>query len=166
MADDLRSGEPQVLTIEVRPGTMDDAARMAPRMRTEDVLEVFAASGRGPLEALEAGVLTSSKCMTATEGGEPFCMFGVVTTVIDEGLAFGSLWLLGTDRIKDLSTPFLRQSRTWLLRLASGHAAVGMMMDARNTVHHRWASWLGFRHVARHPHHGAQRLPFDEYVLD
>ena len=136
---------------------------MAPLMRSEDVLEAYAASGHGPLQALDTGLELSDPCFTAWEGGVPLAIFGTVPTVIG-GRRFGTVWLLGTDRIRELPIPFLHQSKSWLARISQGCDMVGNVMDARNKVHERWLWWLGFHFVCLHKEYGHLRLPFKEFV--
>ena len=138
---------------------------MAPHVRKEDVLEVFAARGIGPLEALEDGLRVSSLCLVGLYHGEPFTMFGITRIPFGAGV-FGVVWLLGTDQIQTLSTPFLRLSEFYLKFIAKGCTLVGNFVDARNMVHKRWLLWLGFRKVATIEEFGEQKLPFEEFVLD
>ena len=69
---------------------------IASRMRAADVIEC-AAMGHTPRQALRAGLLSSSLCLTATVDGRPEAMFGLVVT--NALCGEGSPWMLGTDAI-------------------------------------------------------------------
>lgn len=65
-------------------------------MRAADVIEC-SAMGHTPRQALRAGLLSSSLCLTATVDGRAEAMFGLVVT--NALCGEGSPWMLGTEAI-------------------------------------------------------------------
>jgi ribosomal protein S18 acetylase RimI-like enzyme len=65
-------------------------------MRAADVTECVA-MGHSPRQALRAGLLSSSMCLTAMVDGRPEAMFGLVVT--NALCGEGSPWMLGSDAI-------------------------------------------------------------------
>jgi hypothetical protein len=120
------------------PATRQDAIDLAPRLRPEDNAEVLAASGLEP----EAGLLhcfdNSIECYAiVTETGEVAGLFGVCKQ--------GMVWLLGSEELVQRKTRFLRWSRQIVQRLKLRHGHLWNFVDERNSVHHRWIQWCGFR---------------------
>ena len=66
---------------------------IASRMRAADVIEC-AAMGHSPRQALRAGLLSSSLCLTAMVDRRPEAMFGLVVT--NALCGEGSPWMLGS----------------------------------------------------------------------
>lgn len=158
---DPRGAVPELI---VRPSRGDDVQAMAPRLRSEDLAEIVAASGQKAVDALGAGFVASRPCMTVEYNGRPAAMFGVVPGEV-EYPKLGNVWLLGTDDIHLFSRQFLRQSRAWLVEIAKGYDLIGNVVDERNDEHVRWLRWLGFRFIKRHATFGHLGLPFLEFVI-
>lgn len=158
---DPRGAVPELI---VRLSRGNDPREMAPRLRTEDIAEVVAASGQKPVDALIAGYELSKPAMTVEYRGRPAAMFGIVPSQL-EFPRLGNVWLLGTNDINLFSREFLRQSRFWLTTITQGFDIVGNVVDERNLDHARWLKWLGFKFIARHEHFGHLGLPFLEFVI-
>lgn len=90
---------------------------------------------------MEQAFLVTRDCFTARRGDRIVAMFGVR----DMERGQGAVWLLGTDELEDVAMPFLRLSKSWLLRLAAGGFHwLGNVVDIRNEVHIRYLKWLRF----------------------
>jgi hypothetical protein len=143
----------------VRRAQLDDARTLAPRLREADRMEIRANSGDDPQRVLERGIEASvPSCAMLDDAGEVLALFGVVPHPTDA--RFGIVWMLGSDALVARQAIFLRTSKHWLARLYSVYAALGNVIDARNTVHLNWLKWLGFEAVSRIDRHGVEQRPF------
>ena len=122
-------------------------------------MEIRANSGGDPQWVLERGIRASvPSCAMLDDTGEVLALFGVVPHPTNA--RFGIVWMLGSDALVSRKAIFLRTSKHWLARLYSVYAALGNVIDARNTVHLNWLKWLGFKAVSRIDRHGAEQRPF------
>ena len=145
-----------------RFSTMEDAEKLAPVLREEDVQEVLAAGSTSPLASLRRGVRFSKPAITVDdENGNPALMMGVAPSVDPE---VGHIWLLSSDIITRRPTTFLRQSRPWLEFFHSRYPVLTNRVDARNVVHIKWLRWLGFTFLKQYPGSGPGNYPFHEFV--
>ena len=90
--------------IEARPSIPRDTI-LWKSLRTADLSEIQASSGRHPQLALLTGLQASSECFTIYALGEeetPLAMFGVVP---QEDPLVGQVWLLGADALKKHAFP-------------------------------------------------------------
>lgn len=148
----------------VRASAAADPAGMAPHLRREDRMEVTAASGLTPVQALGLGYAMSRPCYTVEYEGRPAAMFGVVPSQEVEFPRLGAVWLLGTDSILVFNRAFLRLSHEWLRRATLDYDLVGNTVDVRNTAHIRWLRWLDFTFLRRIERFGPSGLPFMEFI--
>lgn len=112
-------------------------------MRQADRDEVFASSGKTPLEALKYSFEKSSFVMTALVDGRAEVMFGAAEINILNGIA--APWLLGTKAVEVHQVAFLRHSVEWRKKLCERYTVLRNFVDDRNKVSIRWLKWLGFR---------------------
>lgn len=112
-------------------------------MRKADRDEVFAASGKTPLEALTFSFEKSSVAMTALVDGRAEVMWGAAELNILNGVA--APWLLGTKAVEKYQVAFLRHSVEWRQKLLDRYTVLRNFVDDRNTVSIRWLKWLGFK---------------------
>lgn len=150
----------QDIKYEIRPAVESDIEWLAPRLRQADQDEIKALAGVTPEEALAVSFQSSTHRYTADWEGEPIIMFGA-GPVIDGA---GAVWLLGTDMVKTVRVPFLRESKRCLAGLHKDYPLLFNYVDARNTLHIRWLKWLGFKFINLHPKFGVARIPFYEFV--
>jgi hypothetical protein len=127
------------------PASSEHIGTIAERMREADRLEVYAASGKAPEEALAFSLRKSSIARTWVIDGRPEMMFGVGDLNVLAGV--GAPWLLGTDAVLAHQMEFLRQSRKWRNQLLRRYSTLNNFVDVRNDVSVRWLRWLGFNVV-------------------
>jgi len=143
-----------------RPSTANDAEILAPKLRKQDVVEVWASHGLSPLEALVTSYNNSSESHTIiASDGEVIGMFGVV----DEGVV-GIPWLLASDQLPQVAREFLPESRKWVERINQDYLVLTNYVDVRNTVARRWLRWLGFKFIRVVEEFGYGKKPFYEVV--
>ncbi|MCP4127106.1 MAG: DUF2833 domain-containing protein [Gammaproteobacteria bacterium] len=151
--------------ILVRESVRQDAADMAPHLRPEDLAELTASVGPDvtPEEVLTASINYSDDPRTVLVDGEPIAIFGVVDTG-EVNPTVGSIWLLGTPVIQEISREFLRQCQKHLDQQGENYEVLTNYVDGRNTVHIRWLQWLGFTIIREEESHGVEQRPFYEFA--
>lgn len=126
----------------VRRSVEDDIVEIAPRMRRQDVEELWASSRHTPVEALVSALLSSDYTFTGVIDGRPEMMFGL--SVISHVTGHGSPWLLGTDEILNHRRDFMRASAQWRDMFLDRTPILTNCVDDRNELSKRWLRWLGF----------------------
>ncbi len=152
--------------VQTVPACLEHAAALAPRLRAEDVAEVLASHGHGPLEALTAALAASELAGALLVDGEVAALYGVAPvreTILGPPVA-GSIWLLGSDALGRHRREFLRRSRLVVAEALERYPLLFNFVDARYTAALRWAAWLGFEVLPAQPH-GVAGLPFHRIVM-
>lgn len=126
----------------VRRSVADDIVEIAPRMRQQDVDELWASSRSTPVEALVMSLECSDFTFTGVINGRPECMFGL--SIVSHVTGHGSPWFLGTDEILNHRRDFLRASVQWRDMFLARASDLRNCVDDRNEVSKRWLRWLGF----------------------
>lgn len=147
----------------LRKADVDDVEHVAAHIRTEDAEEV-GALGFSPLDALLLSFDRSDIAYTLLEpSGTPCAIVGVSPSPY--GDPWGLIWLLGTSGIERVPMTFLRHSRAALdlLYAESGKTVLYNYSYAKNSLHHRWLKWLGFKFL-RKVNLGPDRAEFIEFA--
>lgn len=128
--------------IEIRDATLDDAETLAPLLRSIDLKEIVAMSGRSARAVLRSGIKTGEYTKVAFVDDEPVCIFGIVRNgaFSDEG----TIWMLGTDAVEKNSIRFLRNCREQVEKMTKGFRRVSNFCHAENKTTLKWLEWLGF----------------------
>ncbi len=117
---------------------------IAPHLRAIDVDEIWSLCAMKPLDALLYSVQGSKECLTVMmpDSDIPVMMFGLgdASCILDKRR---SVWLLGTDRIKEIRREFILQSGQYLETLAAGETVYNYVMEGNNASL-RWLKMLGF----------------------
>lgn len=151
------------MIVEVRNSKVDDIRIIAENMRVDDVNEIKASHGMQPINALKISCALSVYLRTGTIDGVPFCLFGVTP---ESALSMiGCPWLLGTDRVKDVSRQFLRYNKILLPEMAKGFTRLENWVDSRNSLSVSWLKWLGFAIMPPEPF-GVNGLPFHRFYKE
>ena len=147
----------------VRLAVREDAEYLAPRLRKEDVEEIYAASGDDPLTALLHGLEASTPCYSIiNDRDEVVGMFGAGPLPMPN---LGFVWMLAAPGLVEVQVPFLRQSRRWIEQMHKDVAPVlTNVVDARNEVHIKWLRWCGFTFLRRIEDFGFEKRQFIEFV--
>jgi len=146
---------------KVRPALLEDAAKLAPRLREADLQEIKANLGEDPLTVLKQGIADSDLCYAAVSEDEPIALFGVVPDTDDRDV--GLVWLLGSDELTRHAVFVLRNSRKWVEILQQRYRILWNHIDARNELHIRWLQWSGFTLLRRIEQYGVEQRPFYEF---
>ena len=162
------SVEQDVFEPKVRKALRLDIHRISNNLREADLQEIAAATGEDPHAALLRSFTMSEECYSVIlndDDEEPVAVFGVVQHPEIED--YGIIWMVGTDKLTDIRTTFLRKSKDWIKQLfGDKYKTIGNFVDQRNEVHVRWLQWCGFTLNRIVPHFGVEKLPFYEFYLE
>lgn len=137
-----------------------DLEFLSNNLRAADVAEIKAMSGHGPYKALVDGWVAGKTKVICLEDGTPCGIFGVVPY----SFRFGIIWMVATERLKEISKQFIRECQREIREIGKGYDLLFNYTDCRNTVHHRWLKWCGFTFIKRHEDMGVEKRPFYEFV--
>lgn len=126
----------------VEPATMEDAAELAPRLRTADRREVMASHGHRGLQALQSSLDRSELAWAVRHDGELLSLHGVVRVSILGGT--GSPWLLGSRSLVNHKRALMEISRAHVQGWRERYDFLENWVDAGNALSIRWLRWLGF----------------------
>lgn len=130
-------------------------------MRAEDMLEVAAASGWDPFEALQ-GSIARSVCAFALElGGELAGIFGVSHGPVLAG--YDVVWMLTGRAVDRHRRAFWRESVRVMRILLERWPVLANAIDARHASSLRWAQRLGAEIQPARPW-GVAGLPFHAVI--
>ena len=149
----------------VRDSNLGDALKMSTNLRKADYEELRAGHGNSvdPAFILKEGIETSDTPKTVEYNNEPIAIFGVVNSTVDNP-NMGWVWLLGTDKIKEIKIQFLRESKEHLAQQEKKYDILANYVDARNEVHIKWLRWLGFNFIRKIENFGVENRPFYEFA--
>lgn len=127
--------------------TSDDLARVAARLRWQDVVEITRSSRTDAESAVRASVAVSAQShFVSTRTGDPVLVCGVGAT--PHFPKVGIAWMLGTPLIEEHPLAILRRARplvdSWCELYPHG---LQNFVDAENTLARRWLQLLGFREI-------------------
>jgi hypothetical protein len=143
-----------------RLSTLEDIKYLAPRLRTSDKKEILASVGLTPYEAMMIGYLENVIVFTiVNKNNEPVAIFGIN----DVGQNVGAIWLLATDKLKDIQYSFLRENKKVIDFLNTKYKILWNFVDCRNSLHIRWLKWCGFKFINKQ-NYGVLNKPFYEFI--
>jgi len=115
---------------------------IADTMRDADRIEVMAASGRTPYDALQMSVKNSSFAVVVEIDGIPCTILGLVVHDILSGL--GVPWLLSSEHALKHKKKFLELSPPVIQEMLSICPKLVNYVHSENRLSVRWLKWLGF----------------------
>ena len=132
--------------VEFRRAIPADAADLAPRLRAEDLAELYAAHGSDadPLALLQMGLAVTPDARAAVDGGRVIALLGCAPggTLMTP---CGRPWLLGSDECARHGRVFVKAGRAAVQEWARRFGRLENWVDARNDQSIRWLRRLGFR---------------------
>ena len=124
-----------------RATQLHDVCELAPNLRSEDKREVETL-GKTSEQSLLTGYLLGRVCRSIINNyGQVVGMYGVVPADSKTGL----VWMLGSDKLKKIKRPFLRESRTEVNGMNTLFPHLWNIIDSRNELHIKWIRWCGFK---------------------
>ena len=139
---------------------LEDIKYLAPRLRNEDKQEIIASTGLKPYEALLKGYLENVIVFTIVNTkNKPVGIFGIN----DCGNGLGAIWLVATNKLKDIQYPFLRENKKVIDFLNTKYKILWNFVDCRNSLHIKWLKWCGFKFINKQKY-GVLNKPFYEFI--
>ncbi len=146
----------------VRAFEKTDIPLIVPRLRKADVEEWEAYSGVHPKCLLPFLAYDPNTKVIVRDDGVLVGIFGVGP--VKDNPLIGIVWMIATPELETMSIEFLRKCRKEIEKLNELYPVLMNYVDCRNTVHHKWLNWCGFKFISRKERWGAQSLPFYEIV--
>ena len=125
----------------IRKSIEEDSAILAPKLRTSDVKEIWAAGRFGPFAALDGGFKISRLCFTIEYQGEVVAMFGCAPTKIHEEI--GTAWLLASDRLYDMRKTFFKNSKYFIGLMLNEFPYLFNFVHTENKQSIKWLKLCG-----------------------
>ena len=139
-----------------RLATTKDLKYLAPRLRFEDKREILSTVGMFPYTALHYSYLKSAIVFTiVNDKKEPVGIFGVTVS--------GAIWLLATDKLKEIQFTFLKENKKVIDFLNTKYKILWNFVDSRNSLHIKWLKWCGFKFINKKKY-GVLNEPFYEVI--
>jgi len=144
----------------VRKAILKDALELAPKVRKGDRLEINAAGGSTPLEALvfpftQDGAKIYTIIGTESEG--VVGMFGSAPTKEED---YGVVWLLSSEDLFKHLKQFIKECPQWVADMSKGYKHVYNFVDDRNWKSLKWLQFLGFEPKRKIGDFGIGKMPF------
>lgn len=134
--------------------------QISKELRSEDIAEIYASSGRSPYESLINMDIETSYIML-DDNNNYVLFYGCPHHPQDETI--GIPWMVGTERIKKVKKVFWKECKKVVEELNNKYALLINFTDARNKVHHVWLKRLGFEFIKLHYDIGYEKRPFWEF---
>ena len=145
----------------IRKSQRQDCYTLSKSIRSADVQEIFASSGKNPIQVLLRAYLCSyNYCYTILLDNKIVGMFGV-SKLRD---AIGSPWLLGSNLLTKYPYSFQKKSKEYLENFMTDFKILFNYIDKRNTISIRWLKMLGFKFTNLITEYGYQQKPFYEFI--
>ena len=116
-----------------------------------------------PIVSLLTGYLLGRVCRSIINNhGQVVGMYGVVPADDKTGL----VWMLGSDKLKKITRPFLRESRTEVEGMNTLFPHLWNIIDSRNEMHLKWIKWCGFKIIGERMVNNVKFYEFCKVVHD
>lgn len=156
------SGDPRNSSPRVREAYFSDIPVLAENMRVPDIIELAAASGRSPEQALRHAMIRSTKKWSIVNNNKCVGMFGL--TAAPGRPEVGVPWLLSSEEIGEFPIKFLRGTRRYIRMFQNEYPVLTNYVDIRHVEAQRWLEWCGFIKYKIIPEYGVGKVPFIQYV--
>lgn len=141
--------------------TKEDLDDLRGRYRQADQDEALAALALPVEAALDLYFVSERHMQTVFIRGNPEAVFGTDPFPQDPKQAV--IWMVGTDELTRSPRIPLQFSKLVVKVASEQFVRLTNFVDARNTTHIRWLSYMGFQFTHIHPEFGAAGLPFLEF---
>lgn len=130
------------VTIEPITSETDDVRHVAAHLRRADLVEVHALTSRPVDEALRISIDYAREAYIARlADGEAVAVLGAGYHAVGD---VAVPWLVATDRIGEVTRPFMDLSRRFIAHLRGSHAWLENLVHADNAPSIRYLKALGF----------------------
>lgn len=148
--------------VTVRDSLKEDINPIASNIRQSDKNEIWKSHRHSPQDALNVAFSESILCFTVTKDGIPIAMFGCVPNMLLSDKA--SVWLLGTDKLTEIQTKFIRLSKKFIGVMLEHYSYLYNFVDVDNYDSRRWLKWCGFKLGQVIPY-GIDKTPFQYFCI-
>lgn len=147
----------------IRSATKEDAEYLSTRLKSMDIREIDAISGRSALAALRSGIMGSEDCRVWTVYGKPICIYGIrkMSHLSDTGIA----WLLGTEEVDENVMAFGKRCGKELKELMGNLRMIENYCHTENRKTIVWLRWLGFKFDKPAPY-GRKQEMFRRFYME
>lgn len=149
------------MNVKIRTPLKRDIVNVADQMREADIIECYAHE-TSPYEVLQYAfdqrTQPGHKCYTVVIDDDPCGMFGVGPN--PESPEFGTIWLLGSEKVFDNPFAFARHSKDLIADLCKPFTACGNYIWEENHKAIAWLRWLGFRTTKETLNLGGKKFVF------
>ena len=147
----------------IRAATEQDAEYLSTRLKSMDMREIDACTGRPALAVLKSGIVGSEDCRVGTVDGVPLCVYGVrkMSHLSDTGIA----WLLGTEEIDNHVMKFGRECGNELKKMMGNLRMIENYCHVENRKTIVWLRWLGFKFDKPEPY-GRKKEMFRRFYME
>lgn len=155
--------------VVVRCAIPQDAQKLAPNLRSADLLEIRQNTGFPPaVELIRPFAAPGTKKIYAIDhDGIVLGMFGVNQSRRFQKERVGVPWFLGTDHLMDRYwRRLVRESPRWIEVLMEDYDALENLVCAENTVHVAWIRRMGFTIVGDLPKYGKGQSRFLRFRME
>lgn len=134
--------------MNLRPATRGDCLELSATLRACDRQEIALGSGRNPFVVLWDAVSGAdfSETIETPQGG----IAGIWGVTPTHQPKVGAIWMLGSDHLEAVSTPFLRASAPSIAKAQARYPSLACASWRGNALHHRWLRWLDFKQFEQH----------------
>lgn len=131
------------MEVRVCQSKIEDILYVSKHLRQVDIEEIYLASGSRPYQSLRYGFEKSDLCFTVFVDNEPVGIFGSMKYFLLSDV--GSVWFLGTDKMKKIRKTFVKESKRYLEALFDiGVSRLENYVWIENKKSILWLKWLGF----------------------
>lgn len=145
----------------VTNANMDDIQSLIEQIRPEDRQEIEDISGHSVEENFQFALRFGEPCLALRTLNDND-LVGILT-VCPTGNRCGVIAMSGTVLLEKNEKAFLRGSRDVLKYLDQSYDLLYNVCDARNSTHHKWLKWLGFKFLAL-KNYGHANVPVYEFA--
>lgn len=125
----------------IREAVLADVYRLAPRLREQDLQEVWASHHLTGEAALLLSFFESERSFAAVCDGQVAAMWGTARL---KGKPGALAWFLGSEVVAEYPVTLFRGSRQFVRQALQYYGYLENWVDVRNTLSVDWLRWLGF----------------------
>ena len=146
----------------VRKTIKKDCEILAIKLRQSDKNEIWSSHRATPIEALEQGLNESGDfCYTLLLNEEVVGIFGVNRVDNESGV----VWLMGSNNMTSHKSGFYKVSKKYLRLFRKEFSLLFNYVDDRNKQTAKWLEKLGFSFIQQEPKFGADKIPFNLFMI-
>lgn len=146
--------------VTIRPGTVEDAVSLGPRLREEDAMELTLTSAGTPTDILKESLEFSDECFSAVVDGVVIAMGGFA---LEPKTSMGIPWLVGSPEIERHPVTLVAAGRSAVDRWEKQCTVMANVTHQDNVVHHRWLKAIGFTFLDAVVPLGPSKAPFLQF---